>query len=485
MTDRKPEAAGPSAAAAAGAAAAALLQKQLAADGAVLSAETSLASGWSEHQTGDGRKFFYHEDTQTCSWEKPEVLMTPEERAANDTNWREYKIWDGRSFFHNRETKVSCWSMPPELRKLRGESSGVDDRPIPETAAEMRRVYWDLMKEKGVDESWTWQGVSEAMRDEPQAMRLSEPMRKQCFAELLGFHKRQKDVEARKRERGAASAFERLVEERFCKPEDLTITYEEAAQQLSGEEAWGLVKSDVRRDELFQTVMERLEEKHKKARLEGRAARILRLQRLMASDPELKRSRARWKDACELLARKDEIQEELPPLEAIRVWSSLRDLRHSAEYESDEKGKEMTPEASKLYRDERRRRDVFVRWLKDLAIQSRVSDDSSWDNFFAVAQGDPKLVSLQQGRGAGPMELFDEFQEDLRRLGPAEVLGVIPGSAEAAAVIAAQAAQEAGQEAPRKRQRTGFSEDVPAFGGAAPEEDTNALDALIAGGLPQ
>lgn len=25
-------------------------------------AETSLASGWSEHQTGDGRKFFYHED---------------------------------------------------------------------------------------------------------------------------------------------------------------------------------------------------------------------------------------------------------------------------------------------------------------------------------------------------------------------------------------------------------------------------------------
>uniref|UniRef100_A0A7S2HEX4 Uncharacterized protein n=1 Tax=Zooxanthella nutricula TaxID=1333877 RepID=A0A7S2HEX4_9DINO len=469
-----PAAQQPSAAAAAGAAAAALLQKQLAADGAVISAEKSLESGWSEHQTGDGRKFYYHEQTQTCSWEKPEVLMTPEERA-NDTPWSEYKIWDGRSFYFNKETKVSCWSTPPELRKLKGESSGVDDRPIPQTNAEKRRDFWDLLKEKGVDDAWTWQGVSEATRDEPQAQCLSEPMRKQCFAELIGLIKRQKQIDARKKERAAASAFERLIEERFCKPEDLTTTYEEAEKLLAGEEAWGLIKSDIRRDEVFQTVMERLEEKHKKSRLEGRAGCVVRLQRLMASDLELKRTRLRWKDAMTIMARKDELQEEHPPLDALRVWSSLRELKQAAEFEAEAKSSATGAEAARAYREERRRRDAFITYVKELAVQSKVAAESSWEDFVAVAEGDPRFVGLQESTGSTAMELFSEFQEDLRVNGPELVLGVVPGSQPVAPAA----------EAPRKRQRIGFSpaEETPQPAGLPEDDTTNALDAMIAGGL--
>merc|ERR1719446_637800 len=105
---------------------------------------------------------------------------------------------------------------------------------------------------------------------------------------------RQKQIEEREKERNAAQALERLIEERFSSPEALATTYEEASRLLQGEEAWGLIKSDVRRDEVFQTVMERLEEKHQKSRTEKRGERIVRLQRLMASDAELKRPRLRW-----------------------------------------------------------------------------------------------------------------------------------------------------------------------------------------------
>merc|ERR1719343_2746 len=176
--------AAPSAAAAAGAAAAALLQRQVAADGAGAGAQASSA-GWTEHQTGDGRKFYFHEETQACTWEKPDALMTPEERV-NDTKWREYKIWDGRAFYYNKETKVSCWSMPPELRKLRGESSGIDDRPLPQTQAEKRRAFWEYLRDKGVDETWNWKRIHEVTRSDPQAQGLDEGLRKQVCAELLG-----------------------------------------------------------------------------------------------------------------------------------------------------------------------------------------------------------------------------------------------------------------------------------------------------------
>jgi len=394
----------PSAAAAAGAAAAALLGLKLAEDPPKLP-----ATGWTEHQTGDGRKFFFHEETQTSTWEKPEAIMTPEERK-NDTMWREYRIWDGRVFYHNRETKVSCWSMPPEIRRLRGENSGIDETPLPQTSAERRRAYWDHLREHGVDETWTWAAVEEATtREEAQDLPLE--VRKQCFAELLGLCLRQKQIEAREKQRNAANALERLIEERFCNPEDLGTSYEEAASLLEHEEAWQLIKSDMRRDEVFQAVMERLEEKHQKARAERRAEQCIRLQRLVATDAELKKPRLRWKDAAYILAKRDELHEEDPPLETLRVWASLRDLKPSSEHEQE--AKRMVAQMGD--RDDRKRRDGFTTVLRQMAVENSFSKDTPWSQLEGAMQSDQAYLVLREGPGATAMELFDEFQEDLHR----------------------------------------------------------------------
>ena len=124
--------------------------------------------GWSEHQTGDGRKFFHNEDVRDlqdpilhlskapkslCSglksyldqaqetgvsqWEKPDSLMTDSERIVNSTAWKQYRrldwqkkhpkwlrydcvtfwlllvfhpprIWDGRIFYHNKAKALTC-----------------------------------------------------------------------------------------------------------------------------------------------------------------------------------------------------------------------------------------------------------------------------------------------------------------------------------------------------------------------------------------
>lgn len=408
----------PSAAAAAGAAAAALLQRQLAddvvTDKDIEASAHSANAVWTEHQTGDGRKFYYHEETQTSVWEKPKALMTAEE-LHNDTPWRDYKIWDGRVFYHNRDTNVSCWRMPPELRKLRGEPSGVDDRPLPDTSAEKRRAFREMLQEKGVDETWSWQAVVDATRGEPQAECLDDLMQQQVFAEVMGFSLRQRQIEDRARQRNAASAFERLIEERFGGPEDLEATYDDAKRLLSHEEAWDLIKSDVRRDEVFQKVMERLEEKHRKARADRRSERVQRLQRLLASDAELTRPRLRWKDAMAILAKRDELMEEDPPLEALRIWASIRDIKPATEYENERKAAS-EPDPTVL-RGERKRRDNFVAGLKEAAMRGKLTTAMSWDKFrtFAAEEEEPRFTALREGLGATAQELFEEFQEELRK----------------------------------------------------------------------
>eukprot|EP00747_Dinoflagellata_sp_TGD_P165817 gnl/TRDRNA2_/TRDRNA2_187702_c0_seq1.p1 gnl/TRDRNA2_/TRDRNA2_187702_c0~~gnl/TRDRNA2_/TRDRNA2_187702_c0_seq1.p1 ORF type:complete len:690 (+),score=184.49 gnl/TRDRNA2_/TRDRNA2_187702_c0_seq1:66-2072(+) len=437
----------PSAAAAAGAAAAALLQRQLAEGGGPGGPPST---GWTEHQTGDGRKFYFHDATSSSMWEKPDVLMTEAERAVMEqTQWREYKIWDGRVFYHNKETKVSCWSAPPDVRKVRGESSGIDDLPLPLTSAEKRRAFWDLMKQKGVDETWDWKKADDATRDEPQAYALPENLRQQCFAELLSFSLRMSDIEAREKQRNAANALERLIEERFGEPDDVGTLYEDAKAQLEGEEAWEQIKSDIRRDEVFQNVMQRLEKKHDKARQEVRAEHVLRLQRIIGSDPELRRMRLRWKDAKEVLARLDELDKEDPPLEALRVWSSLRDLRPASEREAL-----MKPPDADAYRAERKRREAFTACLQENAGKGLLFRETPWQQFEGWIEGDARYTALRDGPGATAQELFDEFQETL-----------IPGAGPAATVTAGGVViprfpvKEEIEERPVKRRRHGFDND--------------------------
>lgn len=401
--------------------------------------------------------------------------MSESERLINAGEWKQYRIWDGRIFYHNKETKVSCWSMPPELRKLKGESTGLDDRPLAETNAERRQAFQEFLKEQGIDATWDWRKVQSLLpKAGPSAQSLSEGLQKQVFAELLSMELRKKELQARRKARNAAVALERLLEERFGEPDALGTSYQEAATILGDEEAWILIKSDVRREEVFQNVMERLEEKHQNARAEQRTERVVQLQRLMATDPELKRPRTRWKDACAVLARRDELQEEDPPIEALKVWSSMRELRLATVKDPDLKSKVQ----SQYYHDERKRRDAFVLAMKELAAAERFTVDTSWAQLEEMLQFDQRLQGMREGEGATGMELFDEFIEELKLKGPEAYAGVEP------------APPPVVQEPPAKRRRPNrLSEPtIPVkqefhavkMEKEEDEDETNALDALIA-----
>jgi pre-mRNA-processing factor 40 len=56
------------------------------------------ASGWTEHVSPDGRRYYHHKARGISSWEKPNELKTRAElsaAAAADSNWKEYTAASG------------------------------------------------------------------------------------------------------------------------------------------------------------------------------------------------------------------------------------------------------------------------------------------------------------------------------------------------------------------------------------------------------
>jgi len=70
---------------------------------------------WTTHTDPNGRKYYYNTITKQSSWEKPDELKTPLEKALSKCPWKEYTS-NGKKYYYNEETKVSSWEMPREYK---------------------------------------------------------------------------------------------------------------------------------------------------------------------------------------------------------------------------------------------------------------------------------------------------------------------------------------------------------------------------------
>lgn len=54
--------------------------------------------------------------TRQSTWEKPDDLLTPEEKVFKGSNWKEYTTPEGKKYYSNLTTKATVWEVPEELR---------------------------------------------------------------------------------------------------------------------------------------------------------------------------------------------------------------------------------------------------------------------------------------------------------------------------------------------------------------------------------
>ncbi|CAN8258741.1 unnamed protein product [Cochlearia groenlandica] len=77
---------------------------------------------WVEHNSADGKRYFFNKRTKQSTWEKPVELMTIFERADAKTDWKEHSSPDGRKYYYNKVTKQSTWTMPEEMKIAREQA---------------------------------------------------------------------------------------------------------------------------------------------------------------------------------------------------------------------------------------------------------------------------------------------------------------------------------------------------------------------------
>ncbi|KAG5461888.1 MAG: hypothetical protein BJ554DRAFT_5854 [Olpidium bornovanus] len=60
----------------------------------------------------------YNKSTKKSSWDKPDELKTPEERAKDASPWKEFKNSEGKAYYYNTQTKVTTWDIPAEYKGM-------------------------------------------------------------------------------------------------------------------------------------------------------------------------------------------------------------------------------------------------------------------------------------------------------------------------------------------------------------------------------
>ncbi|KAK6916305.1 FF domain [Dillenia turbinata] len=90
-----------------------------------------ICSDWIEHNSSDGRRYYYNRRTKLSSWEKPFDLMTPIERADATTDWKEFTSPDGKKYalLVAREKLANPEMAPNSLGGVSSVPISVDKAP--------------------------------------------------------------------------------------------------------------------------------------------------------------------------------------------------------------------------------------------------------------------------------------------------------------------------------------------------------------------
>ena len=77
-------------------------------------ANLSLPKGWEEHLDGDGDTYYYHEETETTSWDHPTAKKHSRVKSTGESlpsGWERHTAEDGEFYYENSEGNVQ-WDAP-------------------------------------------------------------------------------------------------------------------------------------------------------------------------------------------------------------------------------------------------------------------------------------------------------------------------------------------------------------------------------------
>ncbi|KAI9013299.1 hypothetical protein BC832DRAFT_549319 [Gaertneriomyces semiglobifer] len=397
---------------------------------------------WTIHKTAEGRQYYFNNITKQSSWEKPEELKSPMEKALARTSWKEYETAEGKKYYYNTVTKVTTWETPAEVKALietieasakaaeSGEASS--DSPVPRRDSEIaastapqkqvslnfatredaEKAFKKLLHDTGVTATWTWEETMRAIISHPMYRALHTLAERRNAFERYCEEKRREAEEARR------AKFEKdrnTLRALFAESQEVTPrTRYRKAMELFGSNSQFRAVEEHDKESIFAEYVEELRLKEKEAIRESRKENIAKFERILQrlASEGLITLETTWSQAQELYQAQ-------PEYRADRKLQSMEPIDFLLTFEAHMNGlvnkfnEKKDAERRAVKRQERKNRDAFRGLLAELKNQGVINARTVWLDIYPIIRDDQRYKNVLRQHGSTPVELFGDLVLEL------------------------------------------------------------------------
>ncbi|XP_054166248.1 pre-mRNA-processing factor 40 homolog A-like [Oppia nitens] len=405
---------------------------------------------WKEYKTEDGRVYYHNIATKQSMWTIPQELDELKAKIASEeakaSGIMKADVVSQSSGGQSVPTTplqstptITIPSTPPQevIQKTDAsqEATGAqspasdtssegkvdsspNDLPLLETIAtptdakEVSEIFKDLLKEKNVSSTASWEHALKLIGSDPRFERFrSHPERKQFF----NAYKVQKAKEEKEEQRIRAKRAKENMEKFLHSTDKINSTtkYRTACEILRDIDIWKAVP-DIDRREIFEDAITYLAKKEKSEAKALRKRNMKVLGNILDSMTQIT-YRITWQEAQQLLLDNPVFAEDAELLGMDKEDALIVFEDHIRQLENDEE-EEKKREKKRQIRLQRKNREAFIAFLDELHASGKLTSMSKWVNLYHEISADPRFSAMlsQPFFGSTPLDLFKFYVEDLK-----------------------------------------------------------------------
>ncbi|CAO0796974.1 unnamed protein product [Mucor circinelloides] len=393
------------------------------------------AAIWKEHTTPEGRKYWYNNVTRQSTWEKPDDLLTPEERVFKSSNWKEYTTPEGKKYYSNSVTKQTVWEVPEELREqleqAKRAASVPNEMPHPApshtmqaalatplsaqftqaapeyaTKEEAEKAFFGLLKETGVKSDWTWDQAMRAIITKPLYRALKTiGERKAAFHQWADAEAKREREEREQKEARQKNNFFNMLKQKDMKP----YTRFRTAVKLCGHLSAFNAVPERQREIYFEEYIQNMQREEKDRMRDLRKESMDKFSRLLRSIPEIT-YKTSWKEAQDLYKQYQHNTETFEGMDMLDFLSVFEEYNRQL---WEEPLNELNGKIHARRRRDRKAREGFRELMHELVAQRKINVRTLWKEIFPIIKDDPRYLAAVGSPDSTPLDMFWDVIDDL------------------------------------------------------------------------
>jgi len=381
------------------------------------------ASDWTEHKLPDGRTYYHNKITNQSVWEKPEELLTADEKAKGTCPWKEYFSDTGKKYYYNSQTRQSVWEIPPEYQEWldRNRASSPASRsatpPVEKKDEDPETIFKKMLKEAGVNAAWSWDQTMKSIQNLPHFNILKTPAeKKKVFRDFIEESRKEEKEERKYRLQKVKDNFRKLLEETAEINEN--TRWRRVVELLGTHPAFLALESDKEREYAFDDYVADLKKREKEKLKQAKKEKLEKFEMILRSIEKIQYDTT-WARAQELYIAHPLYQEDddLQKMDQLDFLVTFEEYVLKLEKERADK---LIVERDQRRRIERQNRDAFKGLLKELKDNGKITPKTKWTDIYPSIRDDNRLLNMLGQPGSTPLDLFRDLVDDLEEQGHQE-----------------------------------------------------------------